>query len=98
MLYKGDFSMSDEFSKKKHTMFIANRESAEISGVTDVDSFNEEEIRADSDYGEIIIKGSSLQVEALDLESGVLKISGSIAAVIYADKPVGKKLFGRMFS
>ena len=90
--------MSEEFNKRKHTMFIANRENAEISGVTDVDSFNEEEIRAASDYGDIIIKGTDLQVEALDLESGVLKICGSIAAVIYADKPIAKSIFGRMFS
>ena len=90
--------MSDEFNRKKHTLFIANRESAEISGVTDVDSFNEEEIRAVSDYGDILIKGEKLQVEALDIESGDLKISGKVSAVVYADKAVSKSLFGRMFS
>ncbi|MBE6720318.1 MAG: sporulation protein YabP [Ruminococcaceae bacterium] len=90
--------MSDEFSRKKHTLFIANRESAEISGVTDVDSFNEEEIRAMSDYGELIIKGSSLQVETLELETGKLIISGNVAAVIYTDKTADKGFLKRMFS
>lgn len=90
--------MSDEFSRKKHTLFIANRESAEISGVTDVDSFNEEEIRAMSDYGELIIKGSSLQVETLELETGKLVISGNVAAVIYTDKTADKGFLKRMFS
>ena len=90
--------MSDEFNKKKHTFFMADRETAEISGVTDVDSFNEEEITAVTDYGEMMIKGSGLQVEALDLETGVLKISGNIAAVVYTERKVGKSKFGRLFS
>ncbi|MBQ9517513.1 MAG: sporulation protein YabP [Eubacterium sp.] len=90
--------MADEFSRKKHTLFVANRESAEISGVTDVDSFNEEEIRAQSDFGELIIKGEALQVESLDIETGVLNISGKITAAVYTDKKPAKSLFGRLFS
>ena len=89
---------NEEFSRKKHTLFISNREEAEINGVSDVDSFNEEEIRAMTDYGELFIKGSSLQVEALDLESGLLKISGNISAVVYTDKKPGKSKLGRLFS
>ena len=90
--------MSDEFSRKKHTLFMANRESAEIGGITDVEAFNEEEIVAVSDYGELLIKGSSLQVEALELESGVLKITGNIAAIVYSDRKTEKGFFGRLFS
>ncbi len=90
--------MSDEFNRKKHTCFMTNRESAEISGVTDVDSFNGEEIRAMSDFGELIIRGDSLQVEALDLETGVLNISGNIASLVYTDKKPAKSVFGRLFS
>ena len=90
--------MPDEFSRKKHTAFIANRETAEIAGVTDVDSFNEEEISAVTDYGEMLIKGSALQVETLDLETGVLKISGNIAAVVYSERKVKSGVFGRLFS
>ena len=90
--------MSDEFSRKKHTLFISNREEAEINGVTDVDSFNEEEVRAVTDYGELLIRGASLQVEALDVESGVLRLSGSISALVYTDKRQSKSKFGRLFS
>ncbi|MBR3150091.1 MAG: sporulation protein YabP [Eubacterium sp.] len=89
---------NDEFSRKKHTLFVTNREAAEISGVTDVDSFNEEEIRAVTDYGELLIKGTSLQVEALDLETGELKISGSVTALVYTDKKISKSKLGRLFS
>lgn len=90
--------MSDSFEKKKHTLFLENREKLELSGVTDVDSFNEEEINAKCDWGELMIKGSELQVDVLDLEVGTLKINGKITALVYNDKIAGKGFFGRMLS
>ena len=90
--------MSDEFSKLKHTVYLENRENISLGGIKNVDAFNEEEVVALSDYGEITIKGSNLHVETLDLETGVLKITGSIGAVVYSDRSVPKKLFKRVFS
>ncbi len=90
--------MQDEFNQKKHTVFLANRQEAEISGVSDVRTFNEEEIHAVTDFGELLIKGSALQVQALDVDSGVLKISGNIAALVYTNKSVKKSLLGGLFS
>ena len=90
--------MSDDFNRKKHTLFIANRENAELTGITDVDSFNEEEIRALTDYGEVMIKGSALQVETLETENGVLKISGNVDAVVYTNNKPAKSFFKRVFS
>lgn len=90
--------MSDEFSKLKHTVYLENRESISLGGIKNVDAFNEEEVVALSDYGEITIKGSNLHVETLDLETGVLKITGSIGAVVYSDRSVPKKLFKRVVS
>lgn len=90
--------MPDEFSKLKHTVYIENRESVSLGGIKNVDAFNEEEVTAFSDCGEIVIKGSELHVETLDLETGVLKITGNIGAVVYSDRSVPKRLFKKVFS
>ena len=90
--------MSESFEKKKHTASCENRETLEMSGINDVNAFNEEEVTAASDWGDIIIKGSALQVETLDLESGVLKVRGRISAIIYNDKTVVKGFLKRAFS
>lgn len=90
--------MSDTFENKKHTVMIENRESAEIFGVNDVASFNENDITASCDWGEIIIKGLDLHVEVLDLQSGKLLINGKIKAVIYNEKTQVKGLFKKAFS
>ena len=85
-------------SKQKHTLFLENRETLELSGIKKVGAFNEEEINASCDWGEISIKGSSLHIEVLDLETGALKIRGRITAFIYNDTARVKGLFGRLFS
>jgi len=83
---------------KNHSMSVNNRESLEMTGIRDVSSFNEEEVNALCDCGSILIKGSHLLVETLDTENGILKVNGRITAVVYSEKNVSKKLFGKVFS
>ncbi len=90
--------MQESFEKKKHSLMIQNRESVEITGINDVASFNEEEVNAACDLGNVLIKGSHLLVEALDLDNGILKVSGRITAVVYSEKTNAKSFFGKLFS
>ena len=89
--------MNESF-EKNHSVRIENRKTLEMSGVSEVNAFNEEEISASTEAGEIVIKGSELHVEALNLENGTLKINGSITALIYNEKTPVKGLFRRAFS
>lgn len=90
--------MQDNFERKSHSLSLENRESLSLTGVKDVDSFNEEEINAKTDYGGLLIKGSSLHVEVLDLDTGALKISGKIVALVYNEKTDSKTGFRRFFA
>lgn len=90
--------MNDNFENKKHTVFIENRESAEVVGINDVSSFNETDITASCDWGEVVIKGSDLHVEILDLQSGKLLVNGKITAIIYNEKTQVKGFFKKAFS
>ena len=90
--------MNDEFERAKHILKLENREALELSGIKDVDAFNEEQITALSTYGGIIIKGEGLHVDELNLESGRLKISGKVCAFVYNDKSDVKSFWGRLFT
>lgn len=90
--------MSDTFDKKKHTLLLENREMLELSGINDVKAFNEEEIVAVCDWGDLMIKGASLHVEVLDLETGQLRITGKVTALVYNEKMQAKGFFKRAFS
>lgn len=90
--------MNDTVSKKQHTLSLQNREKLDITGVSDVPAFNSDEITARCDWGTLIIKGSNLHMETLELESGVLKVSGRIVALIYNENSPQKGSFKRVFS
>lgn len=90
--------MQNEFEKRKHIVSIENRENIELSGVVDVPAFNEEEANIVTDYGNIILKGNGMKLDALDLDSGIVKIFGKITALVYNEQSEVKSIFKRMFS
>ena len=87
-----------ENEKLKHTLFLENREVMELGGIKSVGAFNEEEVNASCDWGDILIKGSSLHIEVLDLETGTLKIRGKISAFVYSEASKTKGFMKRIFS
>ena len=50
-----------------HLLTLENREHLTLTGISDVDSFNEEEIIAISPCGELTIKGELLHIEEVSL-------------------------------
>lgn len=89
----------DEKLKKEHSLYLENRRGLKLTGVTDVDFFNEETVTAFTDYGLITVSGSGLHVEELNLEAGILEVSGEVAALVYSSKTKKDKgLFKRLFS
>ena len=77
--------MPDERRITKHRLTLENRENASISGITDVISFDEEQIICDTELGVIIIKGANLHVSNLNVDSGELDIYGEITAITYEE-------------
>lgn len=84
---------------RAHSVTMENRSAAQLTGVTDVSSFNEQEIVMVSDQGEIALLGEGLHISQLNLEEGKVTVEGRIAALEYANAPSNKKggLFSRVF-
>ena len=81
----------------EHTLNLTNRETLSLTGISDVDSFNEEEILAVCSCGELRIKGDMLHIEELNLESGILTVSGKIVSLTYSEKFSSTSLLKRLF-
>lgn len=90
--------MSDMNLKKSHGLNLENRELLQLTGINDVSAFNEEEIYAHCDYGDLIIKGQNLHIDVLDLESGILKINGRFDALVYSELKSSKGFFKKLIS
>ena len=78
--------MQDKTVKQNHNMILENRKSLSISGITDVDSFDEREIIRYTQLGELTIQGRELHIDAMSVETGDMTITGDIWALIYGDK------------
>ncbi len=77
---------------KPHNLILENRQKLSLSGVTDVESFNETEIYLFTSLGDLAVRGKNLHVEGINLDSGDMSISGEIKSMIYGDKDRTKKL------
>lgn len=84
---------------KNQTLILDNREKLSITGVNDVESFNEESIVAVTDLGVLIIRGSELHINKLNLDINELVVEGDILSLEYSDgdNTKSKSFFGKMF-
>ena len=53
-----------------HQLILEDRRALTLSGVSDVDSFDEMTVIVYTDLGELTIKGENLHINRLNLESG----------------------------
>ena len=77
---------------ENHKVTIENRELTTISDIIEIDSFDEEEIRATLKKGAIIIRGTNKNIQKLDLQTGEVIIAGIINSLMYVKvKEKGEK-------
>ncbi|MEE1011441.1 MAG: sporulation protein YabP, partial [Acutalibacteraceae bacterium] len=92
--------MADEkrIQNLPHNLVLEDRRMLTVSGVSDVDSFDEETVVVFTDLGELTIRGSNLHINRLSVEVGELSVEGNIAALIYSDDtPKSGGFFSRVF-
>ncbi|MGI6193740.1 MAG: sporulation protein YabP [Christensenellales bacterium] len=83
---------------KAHSVVMDNRERISITGVNDVESFNESEVVLSTEQGMLVVTGSMLHISRLNLDDGQLVVGGVIDTVEY-DAIEQKKggIFSRVF-
>lgn len=88
----------EQNENKKHTLSLAARTRAEIEGVREVESFDEQSVILMTDCGELTLEGEGLHVGTLDMTRGVVAVDGRISAVYYSDgTPAKRGLRARLF-
>jgi sporulation protein YabP len=74
-----------------HRLSLEQRTGLKITGVVNVDSFDENTILIDTEEGVMNIKGNALHVSRLTLEKGEADIDGKIDSIVYLDKKSSAK-------
>ncbi len=68
-----------------------------MSGVEEVSGFDESIVQMQTELGALTVHGSNLRVETLSVDSGDLLVVGDISDLSYADVPVRRGFWARLF-
>ena len=88
--------MPENTMKKPHMLTLDNRRLLTLTGVEDVSGFDEQTIHIKTSDSSLIVKGSTLHISKLNLESGEVAIDGQISSLQYLGAATGSlrsKLF-----
>ncbi len=81
--------MKDDMTKAvpvtPHHLMLEDRRALSVSGVSDVDSFDELTVVIYTEMGELTVKGEGLHINRLNVETGELTLEGSIQSLSYAE-------------
>ena len=70
-----------------HNLILENRKKLSVSGIEEVESFNEEEIILRTSEQEVlVIKGEDLHINKLSVDTGDVNITGEVSAMDYIDR------------
>lgn len=84
-------------SSQEHTIRITDRKKLMITGVEDVDCFNEQVVVLRTPLGMLTIAGTSLNIAHLNLEEARVEIDGEFDSLEYTGGRKKNGLMGRLF-
>ena len=91
----------NEEKRKGHAFAVRDRASMEITGVTEVVSFDEKLVLLTTEYGGLSVEGENLRIGTLDVDRGDVRLGGKINGVYdYDNRSTGeekKGFFGKLF-
>ena len=82
---------------QEHTIRILDRKKATITGVEDVDCFNEQVVVLRTPLGMLTVTGAALNIAHLNLEEGRVEIEGEFDALEYSGGKKRGGVFAKLF-
>ncbi|MDR2909459.1 MAG: sporulation protein YabP [Oscillospiraceae bacterium] len=84
--------------KTAHNIIMESRRSLTVSGVMDIDRFDEESVIVFTELGELTITGKNLHMNKIDVDSGDLSMEGEIDSLSYSENRSQKgSFFSKLF-
>jgi sporulation protein YabP len=91
------YEEKEKSSAKPHNVILEDRTRISVSGVIEVDSFDDRQIVTSTSKGSLIIRGTDLHIDKLSLDSGELVVTGLITDLGYEETAPGGSLWQRLF-
>ena len=92
------YDMTDGGVAAYHRLQLEGREKLSVSGVEDVERFDDQCIVLRTGAGTLVVSGEGLHIGKLSLDGGEMQVDGRIDAVTYEDTEVRQGSFlSRLF-
>ena len=93
--------MEEKSGSRPHACLLQNRAAANLTGVREVVSFDENQVVMDTDLGLLTLKGKDLHVSRLSVEKGEVDVTGTVDSMAYSSneayRKAGQSFFVRLF-
>lgn len=81
-----------------HKLTLDGRNRLTMSGITEVESFDESMVVLHTTRGDLIVKGQGLHLQLLSLDGGQVHVDGTVDSITYEDTPAQTGgFFARLF-
>ena len=80
-----------------HELRLDNRSKLSVSGVSEVESFDETTVVLHTARGVLIIRGENLHLQTLSIDGGQVAVSGTLDSLSYEEPQKTGGFFRRLF-
>lgn len=82
---------------RPHNVTMEERKRLSVTGVEEVESFDDGQVVMLTSGGTLIVKGSELNISKLNLDSGDVSIQGLVTELCYEEVAPSGSLWARLF-
>lgn len=85
-----DMAYGDETRRTEpgpHRLTLEDRQHLSLTGVTEVDSFDENTVILRTNRGLVTIRGEGLQLKSLNTDNTQVSVDGTVTAIVYENAP-----------
>ena len=91
------YEEKEKFSNTPQNIILEDRARLSVTGVLDVDSYDDRQIVAKTVKGTLILRGSDLHIDKLSLDTGDLVVTGLVTELGYEETAPSGSLWQRLF-
>ncbi len=82
---------------QNHSLHLENRAKLQVTGVREVESFDEETVVLHTPRGVLVIRGEGLHLQTLSIDGGNVIVDGSVQSLSYEEAQKSGGFFARLF-
>ena len=91
------YERDEKMLELPHKLTLDDRSRLTITGVTKVESIDEELAVVHTVKGNVVIRGQGLHLQQLSLEAGQVRVDGTVQSMTYEEPSVSGGFFARLF-